>query len=81
MSEPLLRVQSLTKTFGNLKVLDNVTFELHHGEILGLVGRRGAGKSTLLHLIGGANQPSQGKIIFRGQPRHFSSSSHKTITS
>ena len=76
MSESLLRVQSLTKSYGSLKVLDNITFELQRGEILGLVGRRGAGKSTLLRLIGGATQPSQGNIIWQGEPTHFASSSH-----
>ncbi len=76
MSDSLLRVQSLTKSYGNLKVLDNITFELQRGEILGLVGRRGAGKSTLLHLIGGATQPSQGTFFLKEQPTHFVSSSH-----
>jgi len=73
MPESLLQVQSLSKTYGNLKVLDNVTFKLGRGEILGLVGRRGAGKSILLHLIGGKIQPTQGTISYQGQPVHFTS--------
>jgi signal transduction histidine kinase len=73
MSDPLLQVQSLTKSYGNLKVLNNITFELQRGEILGLVGRRGAGKTTLLHLIGGARRPTQGTISLLGDPVHFAS--------
>jgi signal transduction histidine kinase len=76
MSDAILRIQSITKTYGNLKVLDNITFELQRGEILGLVGRRGAGKSTLLHLIGGAIQPSQGTIFWQGRSKNFTTSSH-----
>jgi len=67
----LLQVQSLSKTFGNLRVLDRVSFELRRGEVLGLVGRRGAGKSTLLHLIAGVNQPSGGKILLDGRALHL----------
>jgi len=73
MSETLLQVQSLSKTYGNLRVLDDVTFELRRGEILGLVGRRGAGKSVLLHLIGGVTRPSQGSILLQGKSVHFTS--------
>ena len=73
MADPLLQVNALTKTYGNLKVLDNITFELQRGEILGLVGRRGAGKTTLLHLIGGARQPTEGTISLMGDPVQFAS--------
>ncbi len=73
MSDTLLQVQKLSKTYGNLRVLDNVSFKLRHNEICGLVGRPGAGKSTLLRLIGGVSQPSQGKISLQGQPFNFSS--------
>ncbi|MEA4906370.1 MAG: ATP-binding cassette domain-containing protein [Chloroflexi bacterium] len=71
MTEPLLRVQSLSKRYGNLVALDNVTFQLERGEILGVVGRRGAGKSTLLHLLGGTTMPTGGDIIFQGQKTQF----------
>ncbi|MBC8330989.1 MAG: ATP-binding cassette domain-containing protein [Anaerolineae bacterium] len=73
MSEFLLEVQSLSKSYGNLKVLDDITFALKRGEIVGLVGRRGAGKSSLLHLLGGASQATSGKIILQGQSVRFSS--------
>ncbi len=71
MSEKLLQIHSLSKAHGHLKVLDKVTFDLKHGEILGLVGRRGSGKSTLLNLIGGAIQPSGGEIRLSGTNHTF----------
>ncbi len=67
MSEKLLEIHLLSKSHGDLKVLDQVSFDLQPGEILGLVGRRGSGKSTLLNLIGGAIQPSEGKIVLDGE--------------
>lgn len=73
MTDALLQVQSLSKNYGDLRVLDDVTFGLQRGEILGLVGRRGAGKSPLLHLIGGVIQPSKGVISLQGQQVHFTS--------
>ncbi len=73
MSEILLEVQSLSKSYGNLKVLDDIAFAMKRGEIIGLVGRRGAGKSSLLHLIGGANHATAGKIYLEGQPVRFTS--------
>ena len=71
MSEKLLEIRSLSKSHGHLKVLDEVSFDLQPGEILGLVGRRGSGKSTLLNLIGGAIQPSGGEIILSGEDHTF----------
>ncbi len=71
MSEKMLEIRSLSKSHGDLKVLDQVTFDLQHGEILGLVGLRGAGKSTLLNLLGGAIQPSGGEIVLSGKNHAF----------
>lgn len=71
MSEPLLEVRNLSKTFDRLPVLRDVTFSLARGEVLGLVGRQGAGKSTLLHLISGIMAPSSGTIYFDGKPFRF----------
>lgn len=71
MSRKILQVHSLSKAHGHLRVLRNVTFDLKPGEVLGLVGRRGSGKSTLLNLLGGAMQPSSGKIIFAGKDHTY----------
>src|SRR3990172_12079117 len=72
MTDPLLRIRKLSKSYGNLSVLDNISFNLREGEVLGLVGRRGAGKSTLINMIGGVTSPSSGTIQFEGQPALFS---------
>lgn len=73
MSETLLEVQSLSKSYGNLKVLDEITFAMLPGEIVGLVGRRGAGKSSLLNLIGGISPVTSGRIILQDRPVRFTS--------
>lgn len=67
----LLQVLGLSKSYDNLKVLDNITFGLDRGEILGLVGRRGSGKSTLLHVLGGISPPSAGTIRLDGHDVRF----------
>lgn len=72
MVEPLLRVENLSKNFGQLPVLKDVSFSLARGEVIGLVGRQDAGKSTLFHLLNGALQPSSGNIYFDGIHRRFS---------
>jgi len=71
MIEQLLKVENLTKNFGRLPVLKDVSFSLARGEVIGLVGRQGAGKSTLFHLLSGALPPSSGAIQFDGMPRRF----------
>ena len=61
----LLEISHLSKSFGGLQVLDNVSFALYKGEILGLIGPNGAGKSTLFNLITGVYPPNEGEIRFR----------------
>lgn len=62
----LLETQGLTRHFGGLPALRNISFRLEQGEILGLIGPNGAGKSTLLHLLSGIIPPSQGRLFVRG---------------
>lgn len=71
MAAPLLRVKNLSKNFDRLPVLQDVSFSLGRGEVLGLVGRQGAGKSTLFHLLSGAVSPSTGTIEFDGVVRRY----------
>ncbi|KRC12380.1 ABC transporter ATP-binding protein [Hydrogenophaga sp. Root209] len=63
---PLLRVQGLSKRFGGLKAVNEVSFDLQQGEILGLLGPNGAGKTTAFNLIAGFHRADQGRILFEG---------------
>ncbi len=65
--EVILEGKNLTKTFGGLVAVDNVTFQLYRGEILGLIGPNGAGKTTLFNMIAGAIPVTGGQIFFKGQ--------------
>jgi D-xylose transport system ATP-binding protein len=71
--QPLLRVDGLTKRFGPVVALDDVGFEVHAGEVVGLLGDNGAGKSTLIKIISGSLEPSAGRIWFDGRPVTFAS--------
>ena len=62
----LLQVRDLNKSFGGLKVLQGVNFEVHEGERLALIGPNGAGKSTLINAIGGQGPATSGEVIFDG---------------
>src|SRR3989304_5623854 len=61
----ILFVQNLTKTFGNLTAVDNLTFDVQQGEILGMMGPNGAGKTTVFNLITGVYKPTQGMVLFK----------------
>lgn len=61
----LLSLRSVSKRFGGLQALSNVTFDLPQGQILGLIGPNGAGKTTLFNAINGVYPPEKGQIIFR----------------
>ncbi len=62
----LLRIDNVSKSFGGLKAVDDVSFSIEKGEIVGLIGPNGAGKTTLMNLIGGFYQVSAGKIALDG---------------
>lgn len=66
-SNALLEVQNVSKSFGNLHVLKNISFSVASGERLVILGANGAGKTTLLQLISGALQPSSGDIVLQGR--------------
>ncbi|MBW1962870.1 MAG: ABC transporter ATP-binding protein [Deltaproteobacteria bacterium] len=63
----ILSVKHVTKYFGGLTALGDVSFELYEHEILGLIGPNGAGKTTLFHLIAGVYKPDKGNIHLRGE--------------
>jgi branched-chain amino acid transport system ATP-binding protein len=62
----LLEVQNVSRTFGATRAVDNVSFMVQPGELLGLIGPNGAGKSTLFNLIAGVTPPSAGQIRLDG---------------
>ena len=64
---PILSLRGVSKSFGALKVTDDVSFDLHKGEALGIIGPNGAGKSTLFNLITGNFRPDSGQIILHGR--------------
>lgn len=63
----ILQVNGVSKWFGGLEAVSNVSVDLSEGEILGLIGPNGAGKTTLFNVINGIYPPEQGTITFRGQ--------------
>jgi branched-chain amino acid transport system ATP-binding protein len=63
----ILQVHDVSKNFGGLKALSNVTFDLPEGQILGLIGPNGAGKTTLFNCINGVYAADSGRVLFRGQ--------------
>lgn len=64
---PLLEVDGLTKRFGGIVAVDDVSFTLDDGPITGLIGPNGAGKTTLFNLISGFHEPTAGEITFNGE--------------
>lgn len=74
-SEPILQVKNLHKAFGGLQALKDVSFDVHQGEIFGIIGPNGSGKTTLINCITGFIRMDSGKVSFRGkdisrQPPH-----------
>jgi branched-chain amino acid transport system ATP-binding protein len=67
MSAPLLQVRGVSRHFGGLRAVDNVSFDLYSHEILGLIGPNGAGKTTLFETISGFLRPSAGTVTFNGR--------------
>ncbi len=67
LSQPILHVSNLTKTFGNLVAVGNVDLEIREGEILGLIGPNGAGKTTLFNAVTGLDAPDSGRVVFKGE--------------
>ncbi|HEY1013471.1 MAG TPA: sugar ABC transporter ATP-binding protein [Herpetosiphonaceae bacterium] len=72
-TEPLLRMERITKTFPGVAALQNAALAVGRGEIHALIGQNGAGKSTLLKILGGAYRRSGGQIVFDGAPVDFAS--------
>ena len=67
MDEPLIEIAGVTKAFGGLKALDDVSITINRGEIVGLIGPNGAGKTTLFNVISGFYRSDGGTITFKGE--------------
>jgi branched-chain amino acid transport system ATP-binding protein len=67
MAEPLLEVRRLTKRYGELTPVNQVSFTIAKDEVVGLIGPNGAGKSTLIRLITGVLTPTSGEVFFEGK--------------
>jgi len=65
--EPILKVSGITKHFGGIKALSDVSFDVHPGEILGIIGPNGSGKTTVVNCITGFVKKSSGHVFFRGK--------------
>ncbi len=63
---PLLQLVGVTKRFGGLAAVNDLSFSLQKGEILGVIGPNGAGKSTMINVIGGSMAPTSGTILYQG---------------
>ncbi|WP_138501962.1 ABC transporter ATP-binding protein [Nostoc sp. PA-18-2419] len=69
MTEPLIELKSISKSFGSHKVLDNVDLTIYREEALGIIGPSGTGKSTILRVIAGLLAPDEGEIYIQGVRR------------
>jgi branched-chain amino acid transport system ATP-binding protein len=68
MNQPILEVRGATKRFGGVMAVQDISFDVLGGEILGLIGPNGAGKTTLVNLITGVSSLTRGSISFEGRP-------------
>ncbi len=72
MAEPILSVRHLTKRFGGLTAVNDVSWDVYPGEVVALLGDNGAGKSTLIKCISGVHHADEGEVRFRGERIRFS---------
>jgi ABC-2 type transport system ATP-binding protein len=67
MTEPAIRIDALTKRFGQFTAVDNLSFEVEQGEIFGLLGPNGSGKTTTVNMISGLSRPTAGTVTVMGR--------------
>src|SRR6185503_19621787 len=70
VDEVLLSVENVSLTFGGVKAVSNVSFDIRKSEIRAIIGPNGAGKTSMLNIINGFYHPQEGVITFKGQRRH-----------
>lgn len=67
MAEHLIELRNVTKSFGSVNAIENVSFYVNQSEVVGLIGDNGAGKSTLIKILSGVHAPDSGEIYIRGR--------------
>src|SRR6185437_7329853 len=67
MTEPVLRVENLTRRFGGLAAVDNLSLSLPAGRLQAIIGPNGAGKTTFFNLVSGLLRPTSGRVLFAGR--------------
>jgi len=72
-TKPTYEIKGLSKSYGHVVALEDMSFSVYPGEVIGLVGDNGAGKSTLIKMLSGVVNPDRGQIIYEGKPRRINS--------
>ena len=70
-NSPILSVKGVSKRFGGVHAIDNISLDLYPGEVLALAGDNGAGKSTLIKTISGVQRPDEGVILYGANQVRF----------
>src|SRR3989441_10103968 len=70
---PLMDVQNVSRYFGSVIALKDISMKVYAGQVMCLLGDNGAGKSTLIKILSGVHQPSEGRYLFEGKEVHFTS--------
>ena len=65
--EEILKISNLSKSFGKVEVLKDLSFGINKGEVHAILGANGAGKSTLMKIIGGVQKQTAGKLYYKGE--------------
>jgi len=73
MTTPLVEMKNVSIAFGGVRAVDDVSIELHAGEVVGLLGHNGAGKSTLIKMLSGAYKMDSGEIWIEGEKASINS--------
>src|SRR5687768_18207891 len=73
MPEPLLQVQHVSKLFGSIIALQDISLDIYPGEVTCVLGDNGAGKSTLIKILAGVHRPTEGDYLVEGKKVRFSS--------
>ncbi len=75
----MLEVRSLTKCYSSIPAVENVSFAIQPGEVLGYLGPNGSGKSTTVKIITGLLEPTRGTVLFKGRPIHEDLAGYKSL--